>query len=268
MPVGGAGGAGASGAAGAASAAACGGASVLRAAAACGDVRRALLGLRAPAPAARPAAAPSATGASAALAIVSRCPATAAASRSAPARASVRARSRRARWAARSRAQPREPPRPLLRLGAEPLVLRRRAREALDPRHRLVERGRAEDHGDRVGLALDVEVAEERRDALLGGGEGAAHDLRPPAAPCSARASSRRARLEARQLGLRAGQGRLGRVQLQERRGLRRRASACFERGRLGAALEGVEPVIRAPAARAAPSSGHLRVSGLTRRRP
>ena len=64
---------------------------------------------------------------------------------------------------ARSRSSRRAP---LRGLGREPLVLRRRAREPVDAGHGLVERGRAEDHRDRIGLALDVEVAEEDGDAL------------------------------------------------------------------------------------------------------
>ena len=65
---------------------------------------------------------------------------------------------RRGRPAAPSRLRPFRLPR------AQPLVLRRRARQAFDAGHRLVERGRTENHGDRVGLALDVQLAEQAGD--------------------------------------------------------------------------------------------------------
>jgi hypothetical protein len=54
---------------------------------------------------------------------------------------------------------------PSRRLAREPLVLRRRTGETLDPRHHLVDRGCPEDHCDRIGLALDVERRRRRRSA-------------------------------------------------------------------------------------------------------
>ena len=113
--------------------------------------------------------------------------------------------------------QPPELPGSLPGLDPEPFVQRRCARESLYSCHRLVERGRAQDHGDRVGLALDVQFTEEDRNPFLGCTQGAAHDLRPLTGALFGAGKLGRALLEVRQIGLCARQRRFGRVQLEER---------------------------------------------------
>ncbi len=113
------------------------------------------------------------------------------------------------------RAQLLEPPGLLRRRGREALVLRRRACEPVDPGHDLVERGRAEDHGERVGLALDIEVAEENGDSPLRRVEGAPHDLRLEPRVGLGAAERGRTALESRLLGLRTGERGFGRIELE-----------------------------------------------------
>ena len=160
------------------------------------------------APRGRSAAARSGLPAGECVATVRRRSETAAAKRSAPARA-----------ASRGAVEPvalRRPDRPgarssrRARLGRLPRASRSfwavaRERPSI-PAIDLVERGGAEDHGDRVGLALDVEVAQQRRDPSLRCGRASGGRSRSRLrALASSRASSGRA-------VLRAGRARRGRA--------------------------------------------------------
>ena len=142
----------------------------------------------------------------------------------------------------------------------------------VDPGHDLVDRGRAQDHRDRVGLALDVELAQQGADPPLRRGERAAHDL-----GSQRRVGLRPGELARTRIEARPARPARGRVRTPPRRagGARttrscRSAPACLATiGPVCAApIVGIDPVKRMPLRTATPRSGHVVVSGLTRRRP
>ena len=164
---------------------------------------------------------------------------------------------------------------PLALLGRfprEPLVLRRRAGETVDARHDLLERGRAEDHRDRIGLTLDVELlagarAIRRCDASS---ERRTISVRSVASASAWASSLERASRRACSACARASDASAAYSCRSAADSELRSAPACL--ARLGpvcaAPTVGIDPVKRMPLRRAAPSSGHVEVGGLTRRRP
>ncbi len=150
--------------------------------------------------------------------------------------------------------------RPRCRLGAQAPVLGGRARQAVDAGHRLVERGRAENDGDRVGLALDVQRPQEGRHACLRGLQRAAHDVGAGAqASFVARELLGLAREPCR-LSLGAREGGLGRVQLEEGSGLG--AAEC------GNAVGERRRALRVPGRRCRDGEQRTRGEGRAEQRP
>ena len=71
-----------------------------------------------------------------------------------------------------------EPDGPRAPLGRQPAVERRRALENVDSLEHAVQRARAEEDGQRLRLAVDVQPPEERSDAPSGRGERGSNDGR------------------------------------------------------------------------------------------